>query len=64
MPDAAADKPQESAMNTTVHFNRPAQRAFFMMLSTLVVAMSLSLAAYATQHAAEVGYSVTVTELQ
>jgi hypothetical protein len=51
-------------MNTTVHFNRPAQRAFFMMLSTLVVAMSLSLAAYATQHAAEVGYSVTVTELQ
>jgi hypothetical protein len=64
MPDAAADKPKESAMNTTVHFNRPAQRAFFMMLSTLIVAVSLSLAAYAAQHAVDGGYSVTVTELQ
>jgi hypothetical protein len=35
-----------------------------MMLSTLIVAVSLSLAAYAAQHAADDGYSVTVTELQ
>jgi hypothetical protein len=64
MPDAASRTNQENAMNTTIHFNRPAQRVLCMMLSTLIVAVSLSLAAYAAQHAADDGYSVTVTELQ
>ncbi len=48
-------------MFTIVH---PAQRILCMMLSTLIVAVSLSLAAYAAGHAAASGYSVTVTQLQ
>jgi hypothetical protein len=55
---------QEIAMFTLVKSGHPAQRALCMMLSTLIVVASLSLAAYATEHAADIGYSVTVTQLQ
>lgn len=51
-------------MFTLVKFNHPAQRALCMMMSTLIVVASLSLAAYATEHAANVGYSVIVTQIQ
>lgn len=51
-------------MHATINLLRPAQRMLCMMLSALIVTGSLSLAAYAAQHAADDGYSVTVTELQ
>ncbi len=39
------------------------QRAVCMLLSAVIVAVSLSLGAYGAERAANLGYSVTVTQL-
>ena len=48
--------------------SRKAQSAFCMILSAVIVSVSLSLGAFAAEHAeyaaAHDGYSVTVTQLQ
>ena len=41
-----------------------AQRTVCMMVSALIVTTALSLGALAAQHAANAGYSVTITQLQ
>jgi len=51
-------------MFTVTQMSRNAQRNLCMLLSTVIVAVSLSLAAYAAQHAAHTGYSVTVSQIQ
>ncbi|HEY6640563.1 hypothetical protein [Povalibacter sp.] len=45
-------------------FGRNAQRNLCLLLSTIIVAVCLSLADYATQRAADDSYSVTVTQIQ
>lgn len=43
--------------------NSKVQSAVCMFLSALIVSVSLSLGAFAAERAADVGYSVTVTQL-
>jgi hypothetical protein len=51
-------------MFTVVEFSNKTQRAVCLLISALIVAGSLSLGAYGATHAAHVGYSVTITQLQ
>jgi hypothetical protein len=44
--------------------SRSTQRFVCMALATVIVATSLSLAAIAAQSAAQLGYSVTITQIQ
>ncbi len=65
MPRDAADEPEkEIVMFTVVRFGHPAQRTLCMVLSMLIVSVSLGLADFATERAADSSYSVTVTQLQ
>jgi hypothetical protein len=51
-------------MFTAIDLSSKAQRAVCMLLSTLIVASTLSLGAYGVANASHVGYSVTITQLQ
>ena len=44
--------------------SRKTQTAVCMILSAVIVTASLSLGAFAAEHAARDGYSVTVTQIQ
>jgi hypothetical protein len=44
--------------------SRKAQSAICMILSAVIVSVGLSLGAFAAEHAAHRGYSVTVTQIQ
>ena len=44
--------------------SRNAQSVICMILSAVIVSASLSLGAFAAEHAARDGYSVTVTQIQ
>ena len=44
--------------------SRKAQTAVCMILSAVIVSVGLSLGAFAFDHAAHTGYSVTVTQIQ
>ena len=44
--------------------SRQTQSAICMILSAVIVSVGLSLGAFAAEHAAHNGYSVTVTQIQ
>lgn len=44
--------------------SRKAQSIVCMILSAVIVSVSLSLGAFAAEHAAHDGYSVTITQIQ
>ena len=44
--------------------SRKTQTAVCMILSAVIVSVGLSLGAFAAEHAAHHGYSVTITQLQ
>lgn len=44
--------------------SRKTQTAVCMILSAVIVSVSLSLGAFAAEHAAHDGYSVTITQIQ
>ena len=44
--------------------SRKTQSAICMILSAVIVSVGLSLGAFAAEHAAHNGYSVTVTQIQ
>jgi glycerol dehydrogenase-like iron-containing ADH family enzyme len=44
--------------------SRKTQSAICMILSAVIVSVGLSLGAFAAEHAAHHGYSVTVTQIQ
>lgn len=51
-------------MNAFTHVGFNAQRSVCALLSTLIVVIGLALASYATHEATQLGYSVTVTQVQ
>jgi hypothetical protein len=44
--------------------SRKTQSAICMILSAVIVSVGLSLGAFAAEHAAHLGYTVTVTQIQ
>jgi hypothetical protein len=59
----AAKRPEETVMITS--FSRKAQSTVCMILAAVIVTASLSLGAFAAEHAAaHDGYSVTITQIQ
>lgn len=55
---------KEIVMFALTEFSRNIQRAVCMLAAAVIVAASLSLAAYESQAPLHGGYSVTVTQLQ
>lgn len=55
---------KEIVMFALTEFSRPTQRFVCMAMATVIVAMSLSLGALAAQSATDLGYSVTIKQIQ
>jgi hypothetical protein len=54
---------KETAMFSLTEISRKTQQIVCMALAALIVTASLSLGAYGAQSAADLGYSVTITQL-
>jgi hypothetical protein len=51
-------------MNTVTQFTQTTQRAACLLMSVAIVTVSLAFGAYGVKSMEQVGYSVTVTQLQ
>jgi hypothetical protein len=51
-------------MNAVTQFTQTTQRAVCMLMSVAIVTVSLAFGAYGVKSMEQIGYSVTVTQLQ